>query len=128
MPTYTSLKHIVNAKESLETNTIKENLIAFFNWSLLEAEGFSNVPVLTPGINDPYAEERLMFVQGQTLPNGKVWEAVKSNWVWETLTDLTEVNDPPVVASGVYVNGTYYPTATTTGQYTHKINFPEGRV
>lgn len=119
MPTHTRLKGISDVRQSLLIEQIAENLIEFFNWALLEAEGFVNESVLTPGTDDPYALEQLMPVHLEGVPDGKIWEAVKSNWVWET---GLEVPTPPVVPTGVYVDGTFY---NPPGHY---INFPEGRV
>jgi hypothetical protein len=54
------------------------------------------------------------------MNDGQAWEGQHSKWIWEDV--------PSVQTSGVYVNGVFHATATTTGAYAHYINFPEGRV
>lgn len=104
---------------------IGTNLVDYLTWSFLEAEGFTNVPVNTPGVDDQYAQEKLFPVHAQGVGDGSIWQAVNTDWVYET---GMEVPSPPTIASGVYVNGTLYPTASTSGAYAHYINYPAGQV
>jgi hypothetical protein len=68
---------------------------------------------------------RLRPVQDPNYTDGQVWEALRSDWVWEK--GVTYSGVAPIVASGVSVSGVFYPKSTVgTGQ--HTINFPLGRV
>lgn len=121
MPTHTRLKIVRDVREAQDIEQIAENLLDFFNWALLEAEGFVN----ESGVDDPYALERLLPVHLEGVSDGRIWESLKSNWVWET---GLEVSTPPIIPTGVYVDGVFHPTATTIDEFKHFINFPEGRV
>lgn len=125
MPTYTHLKGFPDIRKTLLTQTIAENLKDWFRWGFLESEAFTNVPVTSPGVDDPYAQEKMFPVHMEGVVDGTIWQAVNTDWVYET---GLEVASQPTIASGVYVNGTFYPTSTTTGTYSHYINFPGGQV
>jgi hypothetical protein len=119
------LQGIRSINDKLLTEALVENVKAYFDWNLLEAGGFGNVGLTPLSDVTSLSEDRLHTVHSQGLVDGQAWESNKSNWIWETgVPSETSV----VQNSGVYVGGTFYPTATTSGAYKHHINFPEGRV
>jgi hypothetical protein len=116
---------VSSINDKLLTEALVENVKEYFDWNLLEVGGFGNVG-LTPLVDvTSTSEDKLHMIHSQGLVDGRAWETNRSNWVWET---GVPGDTPPINSSGVYVNGTFYPTATTTGQYKHYVNFPEGRV
>lgn len=122
-----SLRGFTRFGESTVTNDVKENLISFIDYGLIEKEAFINVPVPTTGINGGL-NHRLRLVDDPRYTNGQVWEGFRSNWVWESgLGALTSTNNSYPGVSGVYVGSSFYPRSTT-GTYSHKINHPLGRV
>lgn len=63
-----------------------------------------------------------------TYGDNRVWQSPFKNWVYESgITPLETGVATPVVASGVTVNGTFYPD-TTVGAFAHYIDYPNGRV
>lgn len=59
----------------------------------------------------------------------RVWQSPFKNWVHEDNIPSSESGiAPPTVCSGVTVNGTFYPQATTSGSFAHSIDFPNGRI
>jgi hypothetical protein len=120
---YLNFKGVQHLGEQQFTNELGVNLQFFTDWAFLNIGGFFNVNVQTSGAyggnfsrlrpaNDPYFSNR-------------IYEGARSNWVYES--GITYPNYSPINISGVYVNGTFYPS-DTTGVYAHKINYPLGRV
>lgn len=114
---------------------IKANLKLFLEDLFLRSGFYTNV---ASGQTDFYGRDlsRMMpadvvypepdFVS--SFPN-KVWQSAFKNWTHEDGIPSAESGVlPPMVSSGVVVNGTFYPQATTVGTYAHAIDFPNGRV
>ncbi len=111
---------ITSLNDKLLTEAIAENVKEYFDNEVIAKGGYGVARVNTPGTVDPYSKSQLHWVHAEGVADGRVWEGEESNWIWET--------GVPVSNSGVYVGGSFKPTATTTGQYAHYVNFPEGRV
>ena len=123
----TYLKGFTTVGDSTVTNNVRENLISFIDYGLIEKSGFVNISIPTTGVYGGL-EHRLRLVSDPRYDDGQVWEGFKSNWVWESgLGALTSTNNSYPGVSGVYVNNTFYPTSTT-GTYSHHINHTLGRV
>lgn len=125
METYLTLKGVTDVTRQQLLEAMAQGVRAFLEWGFLNAGGFSTVEVATPGTNDPYADEMLRPVHQEGVADNRIWEALHSDWVYETGLDA---DPPPVQTTGVYVNGVFYPTASTAGTFKHHVNFPEGRV
>lgn len=125
MPTWTTLRGYDDLAKDPPSTQVEQNVLDFFRWAFLEAGGFSNVAVASPGTPDPYGLSDLFPVQKGGVADGRVWQARKPDWVWETGLENPAT---PAVCGGVYVNGVYHPTASTTGAYAHHLDFPGGRV
>lgn len=102
------------------TEILEQNLIAFFDWGFINAGGFSNISIPTSGA---YGGDfsRLRPVNDARYNNGRVWEAARMNWVWET--GLATTNQP-VSISGVFVGATFHPASGGT----YHIDYPNGRI
>lgn len=82
----------------------------------------SDISVLQPG-DTVYLNPDATFPQAD-----RVYQSAFKNWVHEEgLPSISGVGIP-IVASGVTVGGTFYPTATTSGTFAHIIDYPNGRV
>lgn len=126
-----SLKGFSKLGDSTLVNDIKENLISFFDWGLLNKENYINVEIPSSGYYGG-DEHRLRPVTDPRYTDGQVWEGFRSNWVWESgiagdTPPLVSTDNANPGVSGVYVNSTFYPV-TETGTYAHHINHPLGRV
>lgn len=127
MPAYTMLNGFSkpeSAGAKSFTEQLAENLAEFFNWGLLEAGAYDNVPVTTPGTADPYDDSTMHPKHMEGVADGRIWGSPHQNWVWETGIDSER---QPIVASGVYVNGSFY-AENTVGTYKHFLDFRKGRV
>jgi hypothetical protein len=102
------------------TEILEQNLIAFFDWGLINKGGFTNINISTSGT---YGGDfsRLRPVSDPRYSSGQVWESAKRNWVWES---GLETSTQPISISGVFVGQTFYPNSG--GQF--YIDYPNGRV
>ena len=69
---------------------------------------------------------RLRPFQNAGYAQYQVYHGFRQDWVYET--GVIYSGGTPTVASGVYINGTFYNTDTATGIYAHRIEYPAGRV
>lgn len=121
------LKGFTSLGESTVTNDVKENLVALLDYGLLEKSGYINISYPTTGIYGG-TDSRLRSVSDPRYTDGQVWQAARTNWVWESgVGALTSTNNTYPGVSGVYISSTFYPTSTT-GTYAHHINHSLGRV
>ena len=127
----TDLKGVTAFGESTITNDIRENVVAFFEWGILNKGGFVNVELSDSGVYGGNSST-LRPVNHPHYSAGQVWETHKANWVWQSGLSPTP---SPLVAntpsypgvSGVYVGSTFY-AAGTTGTYSHVLDHENGRV
>ena len=114
---------------------IKTNLKMFLEDLFLRNGYYTNVAA---GQTDFYGHDLSRMMPGDavypepdfvsSIPN-KVWQSPFKNWTHEDGIPSSESGVlPPIVASGVTVDGTFYPEATTVGTYAHSIDYPNGRV
>jgi hypothetical protein len=123
MPTYTNIKGIDDFGESVPSEQLHQNLIAFFDFAFLNKGAFFNTVIPTSGAYGG-DESRLRVVQDNNYTKGRVWEGFRSNWIWES---GVEGSLQPIPISGIYVNSVFYPSSTS-GTYAHYIDYPRGRV
>jgi hypothetical protein len=127
---YTQLKGVTETTVSLLSDQLEFNLYSHLQWGFLNTLGaWVNV---TRGMTGNYGGD-FSLLRAVADPRfnaglaGQVWETARKDWVWETGTSLGS-GRVPTVCSGVWVNGTFHATATTTGTYQHALDFPNGRV
>jgi hypothetical protein len=116
MPDYTKLKGFTDIGKSLIMEQLSDNLIMFFNWTLLNVGAFTNIS--RPDTLNPFgARSKLRLVEEPNYVAGRVWEGFQGNWVWESGLDYAISPFVPAI----YLNN----VLVTTG---FKINYPLGRV
>lgn len=116
------LKGFDSVKETSDSNELLDSIVEWLDWGLLQKNNYFNVPY---GKLDNSGKDlsKLKLSTDKRFAEGRSWEAIRPNWVWQDL----EVEQPPTVASGVRVNGTFYPLSTT-GMFAHYIDYFNGRV
>lgn len=122
---YTKFNSVNHVGESSLINQLEDNIKAFLDWGFLNIGGFININIPTSGIYPGSAYHQLKPVSDPNFTEGRVWQTVKKDIVWETGVDYTT---QPIKVSGVYINNTLYPTPTGSGSYGYQINYPLGRV
>jgi len=72
---------------------------------------------------------KMVPVDDEDFAAGQVFQSAFKNWVYEEGIPAPSSGVlPPTVASGVTVNSTFFPSATTSGAFAHFIDYPNGRV
>lgn len=103
--------------DSVLTDQIESSLHGWLTWSLLGVGAFENVELAS-------ARSRLRPANDPRYVANTVWQAGRSDWVWES---GVEHATQPIRVSGVWVNDVFHPTAAT-GTYAHRVNYPLGQV
>lgn len=116
-----------NIGEVNDITQVENNLIAWMNHAFLEVGGWVNI---TTGLVSAYSGNPSVLrpVNEPGYTQYSVYQAFRKDWVYENPDSIEYANGEPIVCSGIYVNNTFYPTATTSGTYAHIINFPAGQV
>lgn len=106
---------------------VEDSLIAWMNHAFLNIGAFVNI---STGMIQAYSGSPglLQPVKVPGYATRQVYQGFKKDWVWENPSSLVYEAGSPTECSGVYVNGTFYNSTTTTGTYAHRIEFPAGRV
>lgn len=106
---------------------VEDNLVEFYRWGFANAGAYTIVTVANPGTPDPYNPDEVLYPvhRTDTTPDYSSWQSRHPDWCFEQGLDAAV---EPLVCRGVYVDGTPYPAATTTGAFAHTLDFPRGRV
>jgi len=136
------LNKISNVGDSTISPLLKDNLIEFFDWGLIDAGGFFNVSIPTSG-QFGGDKHNLRLVDDPRYTSGQVWEGFRSNWVWQS--GLSSTDQPKTITkikpdaatypnssnspgiSGVFIDNVFQPTSGV-GIHKHHIDYPNGRV
>lgn len=125
------LKGFSTVFDATLNNEIQDGLIEYFDWGLLEKGNYFNV---TRGELGPSGQDmsRLRLSQDERYATGRVWEAFRKNWVWQSgvsysPSPIVGSNHAKPGISGVYINDAFYPS-TTTGAYSHYVDYYNGRI
>ena len=80
---YVPLKGFTTVHQHTTSNDIQDNLVEFFDWSLLEKNNYFNSTLgeLSPDSQD-YSKLRLS--KNENFTAGQVWEGHRENWVWQS--------------------------------------------
>lgn len=121
LQTPTSLNGLESITDFTYMEMLEKNLNTFFDWGLINANGFMNVNIPASGT---YGGDfsRLRPVDDERFNDGTVWEAARMNWVWET--GLASSIPPISPISGLFINNTFYPVSGNT----YYIDYPNGKV
>lgn len=108
------------------TDQLLYNLKWFLDWGLLSRGAYS---VFERGdaswLDD--TEVELHVVPDDRYEQGRVWEGVGREWVWESGVSLGSGAIDPFRVSGVYIDGDFYPTSET-GINSHHVDYLNGRI
>lgn len=108
------------------TDQIFYNLKLWLDWGFLNNGGFETVrrnDVSFFSVDD----SRLFNVFDERFNEGRVWNGLGKEWVWESGVIVPSGGVTPFRVSGVYVDNTFYPE-NTTGDFAHKIDYQNGRI
>lgn len=112
-------KSVTNISEDLILNIIESNLKMFFDWSFLNIGAWFDAKIPDNTIYGFTQHYKLMPVSDPSYQDGRVWQSIRKDWVWETVSFN---NKSPIQINGIYVNNQFVPRSA------FKINYPEGRI
>jgi hypothetical protein len=117
-------KGVSNWREDSFNDNLKYGVIAWARWAMLEIGGFENV--LASQASGLYGGHPSILrpASDPNFEDGQIWEAIRSDWVWETGVSYSEL---PIRCSGVYVDDVFY-SVSSTGEYSHNVDFRSGRI
>lgn len=117
--------HIGQANISVQ---VESNLVSWLNHAFLEIGGWVNIATGSTSYYGGVDLSRLYPVDDPNYADYQVWQGFRKDWVYESGGAIEYNTGDPLVCTGVYINSTFYPSATTTGAYAHTVNFPAGRI
>jgi hypothetical protein len=110
------LKGLSDYGDHSNIEILRQSIVSWLDWGFLTAGAYFNIVLPTSG---EYGGDfsKLRYVDQPAYTNGQVWQATRSNFVWESGTS----KGTPIQISGVYVDG----VLNTSG---YSINYPDGTV
>jgi len=128
------LKGFTSVHQHTTSNDIQDNLVEFFDWSLLEKNNYFNS---TLGEQSPDSQDysKLRLSKNENFTAGQVWEGFRENWVWQSGISGVDGYHNPIIGSnhekpgisGVWVDDTFH-ASDTTGSYAHHVDYFNGRI
>jgi hypothetical protein len=120
---HTKLANLNNAQDSTLSNILLDNFVYFYDWGFLDRGSFFNIKIPHSGI---YGGNRhkLRPVDDPNYSDGKVWEAYRKNWVWES--GISATTQQPISISGLFINNTFYATGNVSKPY--YIDYTNGKI
>lgn len=107
---------------------LKTNLELWLNDLMLRKGLYTSISAGDTNVGGDNISQ-LISIEDEDFVTGQVWQSAFKNWVYEEgIPSPSSGVLPPIVASGITVDGTFYPEATTSGAFAHFIDFPNGRV
>lgn len=114
------------------TSIVKSNLDLWLNDLFLRDGLYHNI---SAGETDIYNRDisQLIYVDDEDYPEGCVWQSHFKSWVHESGISPSDTGvAPPIIPTGVTVDGTFYPQfsgdAGYNATYSHHFDFPNGRI
>jgi hypothetical protein len=110
------LKGLTDYGDQSHIEMLRQSVISWLDFGFITAGAYFNVNLPTSG---EYGGDfsQLRYVDSPGYTNGQVWQASRSNFLWESGL----AKDGNIDISGVYVDG----SLITTG---YSINYPDGSV
>jgi hypothetical protein len=119
----TTFKGINSISDDLLLNIVESNFKTFFDWAFLHIGAWFDASISNSGtIYANRSPAQLLAVEDMSYTDGKVWQGVRKDWVWEYESVFN--SGSPIQISGVYVNNNYIPYAS--GGFV--VNYPEGKI
>lgn len=122
----TQFHNVGSITEKNVISILEDNLKSFLDWSFLNIGGFINVDIPTKDIDGNNNFHVLNKASDTTVTGNKLWESVRKDWVYES--GISYQNSSPVQFSGCYLNNTFLPAPTGSGNYTYNVNYSLGQI
>lgn len=118
-----TFNHVSDIGQRNVLSSLEDNLKSFLDWGFLNIGGFidSNIPP-----SGSSGSSFLKLVNDPSFVNNTVWESQRKDWVYEN--EVVHSNRSPINISGIYLNNTFLPAPSGSGNYSYYINYPMGRI
>jgi len=117
----TKFKGINNISQDLLLNILEANFKMYLDWAFLNIGAWFDVSANQNTIYGVNRHSKLLPVEDPAYANGRVWQGIRKDWVWET--GINYNNTSPLGISNISVNSN---TITKNGNFI--INYPLGRI
>lgn len=121
MTTFHNVSSITN-KDRI--SGLEDNIKSFLDWSFLHVGGFVNVTIPTSGVSG--GSFHVLKNSEDPIMKDKVWQSARKDWVYES--GIVYESGSPTLFSGVYLNNTFLPAPTGSGNYGYNVNYPLGQI
>lgn len=117
----TKFKGVDNIAQDLLLNILEANFKMYLDWAFLNIGAWFDVYANQNTIYGINQHSKLLPVEDPAYANGRVWQAIRKDWVWET--GINYNNTSPITISNINVNSN---TITKSGNFV--VNYPLGRI
>lgn len=121
MTTFHNVSSITNKNR---ISLLEDNIKSFLDWSFLHIGGFVNVEIPSSGITG--GNFHVLKSADDPVMKDKIWQAPRKDWVYES--GIVYDSGSPIAFSGVYVNNSFLPAPTGSGNYGYNVNYPLGQI
>lgn len=105
---------------------IRENVVAALSQAMIDAGGYYNFATGVIGY-DGQDFSQLRPSYRPEYANFRFWAGSSSNWVWETQNATYAGGVSPIIPSGIFVSGSFYPQKDGS-IYDHYIDYARGGI
>lgn len=117
----TCFKGVNSISQDLLLNILEANFKMYFDWSFLNIGGWMDASIGNETLYGAHNPSKLIPVSDPSYTDGKVWQSVRKDWVWEQ--NISYESTSPIAISGVVVNNS---SISKNSNFT--INYPLGRI
>jgi hypothetical protein len=121
MTTFHQVSSITNKNR---ISLLEDNVKSFLDWSFLHIGGFVNVDIPTSGIVG--GNFHVLKNAEDPVLKDRVWQSPRKDWVYES--GIVYESGSPLAFSGIYLNNTFLPAPTGSGNYSYNVNYPLGQI
>jgi hypothetical protein len=115
----TTFKNVDSISDDFFLNILESNFKMYLDWAFLNIGGWFDINLNDNSIYGTNSHSQLMPVYDPAYTDGQVWQGIRKDWIWET---ITYKNNSPLTINNVFVNN------TTVNKSLFTINYPLGRL
>ena len=117
----TKFKGIDNIGQDLLLNILESNFKMYFDWAFLNIGAWFDVSLNQNTLYGINKHSQLIPVEDPSFTNGRVWQGIRKDWVWETGIDFQSTS--PIAINSINVNSS---NVSKAGNFI--VNYPLGRI